>query len=178
MNLAWQIASSQGLVSAAAAGRRHPRPATAPTYLPLRLRPQLLPAKAVDCAANHKSNFPYLVSTPSRVLHLRRRSQRKSNVVAASSASSSSPVPPWLDLDASPGLGPPRPRRDAASSTGLTSLLHRITATVFPFLESAELARRLLVTMCMLCLFRIGYYIQIPGEEKKKRKQGIVFTGE
>lgn len=106
----------------------------------------------------HTSSFSPLASLPRR--------QLSSTPLAAAPDHSPQPTSSddtWNILD-SPGLTPPRsqlPRTDPLSR--LARALHAALAWIFPPLASAELLRRLAVTLCMLGLVRVGHYIPIPG---------------
>jgi preprotein translocase subunit SecY len=66
-------------------------------------------------------------------------------------------------LDA-PGLNPrpdQLPRSDPLHRFGRA--IHRVVALVFPSLASIELLRRIMVTLFMLFLVRVGHYIPLPG---------------
>lgn len=68
----------------------------------------------------------------------------------------------WDILDA-PGLAPPldqRPRTDFLSKVGRA--LHAALAAAIPLFASAELIRRLTVTLSMVALLRVGHYLPVP----------------
>ena len=128
--------------------------------------------KPFDCSRrhlSHRSTFQASTFPPLTVPPKQRRPQPSPSLmpIAALPSNSAEYTPAsdqtWNILDA-PGLTPPRsqlPRNDPLSR--LAYALHAVLAWLFPPFASAELLRRLFVTLSMLALVRIGHYIPTPG---------------